>query len=363
MTNSSIFLNGRFLTQSVTGVQRFAIEIAGAIDRMMTRGDWVDTAILAPRLISSKRATGVSYQRLRLHEVGRTRGHLWEQTELPIAARGGTLINLGNTAPVLTAGRQVVVVHDVGVFDTPESYSFGFRAWHKTLLHILIRTRIEIVTVSEFSRQRILTRLGVDPARITVMYEGADHILRVPSDPGTLERFGLRPQKFALVVGSRAVHKNFNVLHEVGPILKRQGMMIAVAGDINPSVFQDNQPPSSIERRLGRVSDLELRALYEGAAFLLFPSRYEGFGLPPIEAMACGCPVIAFNQGAVREVCRDNALYFGDDEGQTVVDAVERLLEEDGVAEKLRAGGRARAAALSWESGAETLGKVVRRMD
>ena len=90
---------------------------------------------------------------------------------------------------------------------------------------------------------------------------------------------------------------------------------------------------------LGRVSDAELRALYESALCLIFPSRYEGFGLPPLEAMACGCPVIAADAAAVPEVCGDAALWFDNDGPRRLPDALARLLDEPGLDETLRARG------------------------
>jgi glycosyltransferase involved in cell wall biosynthesis len=359
----SVFLNGRFLRQPVTGVQRFSAETAAAIDRLVARGGWPETVVLAPRPIephASGRPT--PYLRLRLREVGRTRGHIWEQTELPGAARGGILVSLGNTAPVLAGRRQVVVIHDAGVFDTPESYSFRFRTWYKTLQHWLVRTGVQIVTVSEFSRKRITARLGLDPARIAVMYEGSDHILRIPPDMGTLERYGLRRRKFALVVGSRVAHKNLEGLHQAAAALERRDMVIAVAGGSNSDVFRDVLSDRFAERRLGRVSDAELRMLYENAACLLFPSRYEGFGLPPIEAMACDCPVLAARGGAVEEICAEGALYFDNGSGRMISETVERLLEDHGLNDTLRTRGRVRAAALSWDASALTLGNVLQRM-
>jgi glycosyltransferase involved in cell wall biosynthesis len=256
----------------------------------------------------------------------------------------------------------VVVIHDAGVFDTPESYSFRFRSWYKTLQRGLVRTGAQVVTVSEFSRQRISAHLGLDPARIAVMYEGADHILRVPPDPGTLERHGLSRGEFALVVGSRVAHKNLEGLREVAAALGRRGMVIAVAGASNAEVFRDVCGHSFAERQLGRVSDAELRMLYENAICLLFPSRYEGFGLPPVEAMACNCPVLAARGGAVEEICGEGALYFVNGDGRAISDAVERLLDEDGLADTLRARGQTRVAALSWDASARTLGEVVRCM-
>src|SRR5690349_23996635 len=94
-----LFVNGRFLCQTLTGVQRFAVEVTRAIDRLMAASEWPETAVLLPR--PPPGAMIPSFSRLRLAELGRTHGHVWEQTELPIGARHGILINLGNTAPVL----------------------------------------------------------------------------------------------------------------------------------------------------------------------------------------------------------------------------------------------------------------------
>jgi glycosyltransferase involved in cell wall biosynthesis len=360
----SVFLNGRFLHQAVTGVQRFSAEITMAIDQLALSGQWPETMVLAPRPVGP--GTGgcavTSYKRLGLRQIGRMHGHLWEQAELPNAARGGILVNLGNTAPVLAGRRQVVVIHDAGVFDTPTSYSLPFRAWYKALQRGLVLTGAHVVTVSEFSRLRIVTHLGLDPARVAVIYEGADHIQRVSPDPAALERYGLRPREFALVVSSRVAHKNLEALHGAAAALKRRGMVIAVAGSSNRSVFRDFPDSGLDERQLGRVTDAELRALYENAACLLFPSRYEGFGLPPVEAMACGCPVLAARGGAVEEICGDGALYFNNGDRRMIIETVDRLLDDDDLSNQLRTRGRARAAALSWDASARALGEIVQRI-
>jgi len=361
LTQKPIFLNGRFLSQTMTGVQRFSAEIAIAIDGLMEKGAWPETTMLAPRAASStaSREISSSYTRLGLQEIGHSKGHLWEQTELAAAAREGMLISLGNTAPLLAGRNQVVVIHDAGVFDTPESYSWRFRAWYKSLQYGLSRSGAQIVTVSRFSRDRIAARLRLDPARIGVMYEGAEHILRNPADPGTLERHNLVRGKFALVVSSRVPHKNLAALHEAAAALARRGIVIAVAGASDRNVFQEIGEVGFAENRLGRVSDAELRALYENAACLLFPSRYEGFGLPPVEAMACGCPVLATRGGAVEEVCGDSALYFDIGDRHAIIDTVERLLDEPGLASALRTSGLSRASILTWDAAARLLGDIV----
>jgi glycosyltransferase involved in cell wall biosynthesis len=359
-----VYLNGRFLRQPVTGVQRFSAEVTAAIDRLVQDREWPETVVLLPRSRGAdiNGSPPVRYERLALRQIGRTRGHLWEQTELPTAARGGTLVNLGNTAPMLAGSRQIVVIHDAGVFDTPESYSFRFRASYKALQRGLVRTGTHVVTVSKFSRDRIAARLGIDAASITVMYEGSDHILRPTADPGLLHRHGLRPRQFALVVGRRAAHKNLTALTEVATALKRRGIVIAYAGGGNSTIFRDTPVLASGEHELGRITDAELRALYENAVCLLFPSRYEGFGLPPVEAMACGCPVLASRGGAVEEICGDGALYFDTDIKPSVVAAVDRLLDENGLIEALRTRGLARTASLNWRASARVLGEALQRV-
>ena len=360
MMSGPVYLNGRFLSQPVTGVQRFAAEIVRAIDGLVTSGEWPETALLTPQLQAAAPMAATPDLALPTRPVGRRQGHLWEQIDLPAAARGGTLINLGNTAPLLGGSGQIVVIHDAGVFDTPYSYSWKFRLWYKGLQHALARTGARIATVSEFSRQRIAASLGLDPARIAVIYEGADHIKRVTADETVLARHDLQPGGYALVVGSRAAHKNLAALTDVVQALRRRGMAVAMTGGANRTVFQDTADQAAL-RSLGRASDAELRALYENAACLLFPSRYEGFGLPPVEAMICGCPVVATRGGAVEEICGEDALYFTMDDPASLVGAVERLLDEPGLRPDLRRRGLARAGQLSWVSSARLLGDILRQ--
>ena len=347
-----IAVNGRFLTQRITGVQRFASEVTGALDRMAAEGACPPARLLAPA-----GADASAFPHLGVERFGRLRGQAWEQAELPRRARGSVLVSLGNTAPLLAGGRQAVVIHDAGVFDTPESYSAAFRAWYRALHRALPRGGARVLTVSEFSRGRLAHRLRLDPDRIGVVPEGGEHILREAADVSVLARHGLEARRFALVVGTRAAHKGLDGLAEVAALLAARGMRMAVAGAADPGVFRNaGDPDGAAVVALGRVTDAELRALYEAALCLVFPSRYEGFGLPPLEAMTCGCPVLAAASGAVPEVCGDAALWFDAAGGpRRPVGALERLLREQGLAEDLRRRGLERAARFSWRAAAERL--------
>ena len=348
---TGIAINGRFLTQGMTGVQRFATEITAAADALAVQGEWPVARVLHP-----PGARDAGLRALRAEPVGTRGGQAWEQVDLPRALRGDLLVNLGNTAPILAGARQAVVIHDAGAFDTPESYSFAFRTWYRLLQRRLARGGARLLTVSEFSRGRISAALGVDAASIGVLPEGGEHILRIPADGTVLARHGLEPARYALVVGNPAAHKNLAALTAAAEVLGRHGLTLAVAGAADPAVFRaGGAVAAGAARVLGRVSDAELRALYQNALCLVFPSRYEGFGLPPLEAMTCGCAVVAAHAGAVPEVCASAALYFDPAQPATLAEALDRLVTEDGLRDGLRAAGLERAAAFTWERAARVL--------
>ncbi len=346
-----VFINGRFLTQKLTGVQRFAAEITGAIDALADELGWATTLLLPPK------ASEAQYRHLDVRRVGRRAGQVWEQLDLPQHARGGFLLNFGNTAPVLTGARQAVILHDAGVFDTPQSYTPAYRTWSRGLYWMLARRRVALVTVSRFSQGRIAARLGVASERIGLMREGADHILRTAAEREILGRHGLSPGGFVLLVGSPAHHKSFGNLDQLASHLRKRGIRLACAGSINPAVFGAAASAPAVP--LGRVSDAELRALYEAALCLLFPSRYEGFGLPPVEALACGCPVIARQGGAVEEICGDALLYSRHPDGLDLPAFLDRLLDEPALAPQLAARGREHVRGMTWANAARDLARLV----
>lgn len=341
----NLFINGRFAIQPLSGVQRFAVEIARGLQLCDPR-----YTLLTP--------PGGGAAWAGAHEVGRRQGQGWEQLDLPRAVAGGLLVNLGNTGPLMVR-RQIVVIHDAGVFSTPEAYSRTFRMWYKFMQAVLIRRGVSIVTVSEFSRQEILRHLPARPAQVRVITEGADHMRRIDAAPEILAMHGLEAGRFVLAVGTPARHKNLAALGVLAQRLQERGMPLVLAGGMGGAAFKAAALPE-LARCIGRVSDAQLKALYQNAGCFVFPSHYEGFGLPPVEAMECGCPVVAADIPVLREICADAVQFCNPDSPADIAAQVLAVLDSPARRQELCQAGKTHAAAFTWARAAAALNDAVR---
>lgn len=290
-------------------------------------------------------------------------GQLWEQITLNAAHRDDWLLSLCNMGPV-QRGRQIVMIHDAQVFRQPESYSRLFRAWYNILQPRLGHRAARVLTVSEHSRSELL-HFGLAPAnKIDVIPNGADHILRIPPDPDTLSRHGLPSKGYFLAIGSLAAHKNLPFLVNAARARENKDIPLVIAGGGNAAIFGDVGIAAGDDVRiLGRVSEGELRALYNNARALLFPSITEGFGLPAAEAMACGCPVIASTGGAIPEVCGDSAILLDPTDTAGWTKAMEDVARDDALCDRLSRQGKKRASTMTWRASAEQLLKILSDLD
>jgi glycosyltransferase involved in cell wall biosynthesis len=217
-----------------------------------------------------------------------------------------------------------------------------------------------VLTNSEFSRSELVRWLKIPKEKIRVVGGGHEHILRTAPDSSVLSRHGLGSRPYVLAVSSLSRNKNLEAVSAAIRLLGPAGCDYVLAGPANPRVF-GHSPEQSLPNliQLGYVSDGELRALYQRAACLVYPSRYEGFGFPPLEAMACGCPVIVSQTSSLPEVCGDAALYVDPEAPAQLAAAIRRVLCEEGLRAQLRVAGLERAQRWSWERcAADTLAAV-----
>ncbi len=338
-------INGRFLTQAVTGVQRYAREIVGAMDDIMAERGGCATLLAPASLVEPPRLTAIAVER-----AGASGGQVWEQAILPFLARQ-PLLNLCNTAPALSRG-HVLCIHDANVFVEPQSYSRGFRAFYRALQPLAARRALQVTTVSHDAASQLARSLGIPARRIRVLPNGYEHALRWDASRSTV--FAERPPRrgFILLLASRARHKNIARIVGLAEAVDALGLDILVAGG-GAAIFADvpaRSAPNLVW--LGQVSDHDLARLFSEALCLAFPSLTEGFGLPIVEAMACGCPVVSSDRASLPEVCGTAALLADPTEDGPWIRHFGELLASRHLSDDLRGRGREQVRRFSWAASA-----------
>ncbi|HXV31654.1 MAG TPA: glycosyltransferase family 1 protein [Sinorhizobium sp.] len=356
-------INGDFLALRPTGVARYAREVTAALDALLTERhpltQGLQLAIVAPReppadfsLKSIPVRIVREYRHPRLPQF-------WVQAQLPFYVKGG-LLSFCNLAPVAVR-RQIVCIHDLHTRLMPQSYGRGFRWAHRLILPLLGHRVAAITTVSSFSRDHI-AGFGVAPfEKIAVAYNGSDHVARWNPARSSID-LGTRP--FVFCLGQSQKYKNAELLLKLAPALDRMGLDLCMAGDLDALLVEQLLPqrPSNL-RLLGRISDDDLAKALSQALCFLFPSRIEGFGLPAVEAMALGCPLIASTSPCLPEVCDDAALYADPENAQSWLGAIRRLHDDDDLRRRLVERGRERAEAFSWRAVAEAYLRLMAGID
>ncbi len=346
-----IFINGRFLTQLRTGVQRYALETLHALDDMLA-GD----ARLRERasfiLVTPGDALIPPLKHIAVQKAGFLNGHLWEQITLPWITRGEYLINFNYSGPLIKRA-QMITIHDASVAALPESFSSQYRTVHNALVHVLKDRVHTIMTVSAFSKRELVKHYGVRQALVGI--EGWQHAIASGDSAAVMEKFGLQPHNYLLAVGSIKPNKNFAVIDRALKHLGHFPMTVAIAGAKDISIFQHADAQGEKVRMLGFVSDEELGHLYRNASWFIFPSLYEGFGLPAIEAMGNGCPVIAANTASIPEVCGDAALYFDPHDAVALAALLQQTVNQPGLRDGMVARGKRQIEKFSWHDNARVI--------
>jgi len=252
----------------------------------------------------------------------------------------------------------VATLHDANHLALPENYRPGRTAYYRLVVGPRARKAQALITVSEFSRAELSRHLNLPPERLQVIPQGVDERFR-PRPPAELAAFRKRyalPPRFLLAVGSVKPHKNLGVVARIALHLPLPVAVLAGPGTARRLGF----PTHAME--IGEIPEDELPLLFASAEALLFPSYYEGFGLPPLEAMASGCPVVASRAASLPEVCGEAALLAEPHSLECWRDAVLRVCRDAAFRKSLSERGIERAARYTWDACAERTFAVYRRV-
>ena len=337
--------NARNLINPMTGVQRYTSEIVSRFpDEQLLR--------VAP---DAAWASGI-------------RGHMWEQMTLPRRLRGRLLWSPANTGPLAVA-KQVLSVMDMSPLDNPERLSPKFAAWYGFLLPKLLRRVQTVLTISDFSRERILHHVPEIADRIRVTPLAADPRFKqvgAAQTDAVRHKFGILTPHYLIGLGSLEPRKNLPRLIEAWRIAQQRlpdDISLVIAGGAGKSIVFGSHDFGGLPGRTiltGRIDDDDLPALYSGAIASIYVSLYEGFGLPPLESMSCGTPVIASNAGAIPEVVGCSAILVDPLDTESIANGIVRIIDDTALQQNLCGLALKRAALFNWDETARLTWAVLK---
>lgn len=322
MKNRKLAINGRILEFPITGVGRFFCETIRELDHMVDKGSC--------ELLVSKGAKNIpDLKNIQVKVIGKYSGIAWEQISLPCYIRRNKceVLNMSNSIPVVSPG--YVVIHDISLKINKQDTSSikeKLKIWWP-LLHYKISARFakKIFTVSEFQKSEIIKAYKVDPKRIIVVYNGWQHMLAIDEDRDIISRYKLSKGNYFFAVSTRAKNKNFKWI--LNAAKHNPNFIFVIAGKMETKYFSDTLNLDSVKNIVttGYVSDGEVKALMHYCRAFIYPSIYEGFGIPPLEAMSLGTKAIVSCTSCMPEVYGNSVWFI--DPNESCVD-IEKLMNK-----------------------------------
>ncbi|RMH79345.1 MAG: glycosyltransferase family 1 protein [Acidobacteria bacterium] len=358
-----ILINATFMHDNPTGLGVYTREILEAllerdrevkavVPKSYRNSEYKNRFILAPDTITPGK--GFKNNLLRI---------MWLQLGLLKAAAGKSAL-IYSTVPeglVYTTKniKQIITVHDLLPFRYPEEYP-RIRYYMRFLLPRIIRSSTKVVCISENTKKDLVEYYGIEEHdKLVVIYPGAN--LKRFSTYEKEEKGATDSEEYVLYVGALRRYKNVLKLIKAIERLKDFNLKLLIVGDNRGGYYKEltdyvrNRGIEHLVSFLGYVDDKTLTNLYRGAKAFVFPSLYEGFGLPPLEAMACGCPVIASNTSSIPEACGDAAIYFDPEDIEDMAKKIHLVLYNQNLRSLLIKKGIERAKKFTWEKTAERI--------
>jgi len=373
-----ILFDGRFLSLSHAGIGRYSCELLKALLPLDKEQEYFLLALRGATLEADlARALNERQSPVEIIEVDAKHYSLGEQIKILrlLNRLKPDMVHFPHfNHPLLYRGKFVVTLHDLTLSNWAERGSLVKRQiYHRVISHAVTRAQ-KILTVSDFVKAELVRQYKLPPRRIITTYNGIDPKFKVITNPRVLkgvEKYRLK-SPYILSVGQWRSHKNLLRLVEAfGEIIKEERwkgrLQLVFVGRIDPKYpqLQEKVKQLNLERAVkftGFVSDENLPLIYNNATVFVFPSLSEGFGLPGLEAQACGTPLVASSYTSLPEIYGDGALYFNPESVGDIAEKIEMVLEDNKLRERLSRAGRENARRFSWEETARRTLEVYREI-
>lgn len=349
----TIYINGKFLTQRLTGVQRYAYEITKALIASN-----VCLKVIVPPVLDIDK---VDIPKQYLLQIGKHKNTiLWEQLSVLSFLKGQSnyiLLSLCNVGPLLSKN-QIICIHDLAFQMDPKWFSKSFRLYYNFMIPRLAKRAKKIITVSKFSKKELSNELKLKKDEISVVYNAPADRFRKNKE----SEINFAKANYFLFVGSMHPRKNIELIIRFFSLEEFRDNHLIVVGAKTKSFGKVNlMPPPNVEI-LDNCSDDMLAELYSNARALINPSIYEGFGIPVVEAMSSGCPLILSNLEVFSEIAESGAVYFDPYSLEDLRKAFISFLEMDerDIQEIIRLNYR-RSKTFSWNDSAQVLLNAISR--
>lgn len=299
-----LYINGRFLTQRITGVQRVGIELVKEIDDLVKPGQ---VEILTPPGV----VNDLSLKNIKISIVGKKSNNFWVQYAFPTYVRKhhGVGLTISGLCPIIKP--DFFMVHDITLIRHPESFSYWFRKIYNIVYRLTLKRCKHVFTVSEFSKNELVDVYGLERNNITVVYNSSHQLLNEEYDEVSLDKWNLTPAGYYLSVSSKNAHKNQKFIMECAKKYPEKKFVI-VGGNVPKSFNNIEYEKVENVTFTGYVSRDELYTIYKNSSGFIFPSLYEGFGIPPLEAITLGVKHIAVSNIPVFKEIYSRGVYYFD---------------------------------------------------
>ena len=341
-------VNGRYLTQKASGVHRYAFEICNQLYEM-----GIDFHVAIPQGIQADYK--FKFKTVKCGSI--QNGHIWEQVSLPryLKSIGSPLlISLTSCGPLFYKN-QIMTIHDVSHERRPEWFSKGYYRFYHFMMPRIGKKAHAVLTVSQFSKQEIIETLGIDANKIHVVHSNVP-FHDTPSTEELLNfKRSIESEKYILAVSNMDPRKNFAQLIRAFNNIEDKSVKLYIIG-MRQKAFNSPDLQELVSDRVhlpGFVDDEQLKQMYQNAILSVYPSLYEGFGLPPLESMTFGCPTIVSDIPALREVTQDAGLYVDPYNVDDITEKINLLLKDENLQQSLRIKGLQQIKKYSWEKSAK----------